>query len=163
MRCVCLLVEHRPMRVEILAEPLPTGWLVVVVLRDWGGRTLDASPEVVVSQCPRGHFCSPTALTGPAYGHVGLVSQCPRGHFCFPTRGRVDVFWRADVCHSALAGIFVFRRNRQGQDHWHIRVSQCPRGHFCFPTYDGMRPGENSEAEGHSALAGIFVFRPTVD
>ena len=43
MRFVCLLVEHLPTRVETLTEPVLAA-KPVVVLRDWDGRVLDASP-----------------------------------------------------------------------------------------------------------------------
>lgn len=43
MRFACLLVEHLPTRVEILHEPVLIG-RPLVVLREWDGRVLDASP-----------------------------------------------------------------------------------------------------------------------
>ena len=48
MRFVCLLVEHLPTRVETLVEPALNGQ-PVVVLRDWDGRVLDASPEAMTA------------------------------------------------------------------------------------------------------------------
>jgi nucleotidyltransferase/DNA polymerase involved in DNA repair len=48
VRFVCLLVEHLPMRAETLRDPSLLGW-PVVVLRDWDGRVLDASPEALTT------------------------------------------------------------------------------------------------------------------
>ncbi len=48
MRFACLLVEHLPTRVEVLREPALSG-KPLVVLRDWDGRVLDASPEALAT------------------------------------------------------------------------------------------------------------------
>ena len=48
MRFACLLVEHLPTRVEILQASSLRGQ-PVVVLRDWDGRVLDASPEAMTT------------------------------------------------------------------------------------------------------------------
>jgi DNA polymerase IV len=48
MRFVCLLVEHLPARVEIMHKPVLSG-KPLVVLRDWDGRVLDASPEALTT------------------------------------------------------------------------------------------------------------------
>lgn len=48
MRFACLLVEHLPTRVEVLREPALAG-RPLVVLREWDGRVLDASPEALTA------------------------------------------------------------------------------------------------------------------
>ncbi len=48
MRFACLLVEHLPTRVETLCDATLAG-RPFVVLRDWDGRVLDASPDALVS------------------------------------------------------------------------------------------------------------------
>jgi DNA polymerase-4 len=53
MRFACLLVEHLPTRVEILREPALSG-KPLVVLREWDGRVLDASPEGLTAGVARG-------------------------------------------------------------------------------------------------------------
>src|SRR5512139_2501479 len=53
MRFACLLVEHLPTRVETLPDPALAG-RPFVVLRDWDGRVLDASPEALAAGVTRG-------------------------------------------------------------------------------------------------------------
>ena len=56
MRFVCLWVEHLPVRVERLAEPTLAG-KPIVVLRDWDGRVLDASADVMTAGVAVGDAC----------------------------------------------------------------------------------------------------------
>src|SRR5512134_2899400 len=48
MRFACLLVEHLPTRVETLLDPALAS-RPVMVLRDWDGRVIDASPRALAT------------------------------------------------------------------------------------------------------------------
>jgi DNA polymerase-4 len=71
MRFACLLVEHLPTRVETLRDPTLAG-RPLVILRDWDGRVLDASPEALTTGVTLGdsrqrveQFCA-QAISRPA-------------------------------------------------------------------------------------------------